>query len=90
MAPITARSFTVPQTASQPTWDYDPDQVYVVPNPATNESMEPWRLHPNNSDPSGLKIEFFLTVRADQVSKKTFEHLKAAGLCKVELTTDQL
>ena len=50
--------FTVPQTASQRRWEYDEDQVYVVPNPATGESMAPWRLNPNNSDPSGLKIEF--------------------------------
>ncbi|MBN1164329.1 MAG: hypothetical protein JXB45_07105 [Candidatus Krumholzibacteriota bacterium] len=33
-------------------------EVYVVPNPATLESMEPWRLGPCNEDPSGYKIEF--------------------------------
>lgn len=50
--------YTVPQSASQPSWDYDPDQVFVVPNPATQESMAPWALNPNNDDPTGLKVEF--------------------------------
>jgi hypothetical protein len=34
------------------------ERIYVVPNPATNESMQPWRLHPTNDDPTGLKVEF--------------------------------
>ena len=34
------------------------EQIYVVPNPATNESMQPWALDPTNDDPTGLKIEF--------------------------------
>ncbi len=50
--------YTVPQSASQPTWDYDPDQVYVVPNPASAETMAPWALEANNDDPTGLKVEF--------------------------------
>ena len=29
-----------------------------MPNPVTDESMEPWRLEPNNSDATGLKCEF--------------------------------
>lgn len=37
---------------------YDRREVYVVPNPATAESMEPWRLEPNMSDPTGIKVEF--------------------------------
>jgi len=60
---------TVPQSASQPAWNYHPDQVYVVPNPATGPwedpdtgeyvgTLAPWRLDPNNYDPTGVKIEF--------------------------------
>ncbi len=50
--------YTVPQSASQPAWDYDQDQVYVVPNPASAETMAPWALEANNDDPTGLKVEF--------------------------------
>jgi len=50
--------YTVPQSESQASWDYDVDRVYVVPNPATTESMAPWSLHSNNDDPTGLKVEF--------------------------------
>jgi hypothetical protein len=50
--------YTVPQSASQPTWDYDEEQVYVVPNPASAETMAPWALESNNDDPTGLKVEF--------------------------------
>jgi hypothetical protein len=34
------------------------NEVYVVPNPATAESMQPWTLSPNNEDPTGIKVEF--------------------------------
>jgi hypothetical protein len=34
------------------------DEVYVVPNPATPKTMAPWKLEPNNDDPTGTKIEF--------------------------------
>jgi hypothetical protein len=34
------------------------DEIYVVPNPAMRESLRPWQLAPNNSDPTGLKVEF--------------------------------
>ena len=61
--------YTVPQSASQPGWNYNPDQVYVVPNPATGPwedpntgeytgTLAPWRLNPNNEDPTGVKVEF--------------------------------
>jgi len=38
--------YTVPQSRSQAAWDFDPDQVYVVPNPATRETLAPWRSIP--------------------------------------------
>ncbi|MCP4545878.1 MAG: hypothetical protein GY835_05350 [bacterium] len=50
--------YTVPQSRSQGSWEYDPSKVIVVPNPATTESMAPWALGANNDDPTGLKIEF--------------------------------
>ena len=51
-------TFVEPGTVSQPDYEYDPDQIYVVPNPATTESMQPWTLSPNNDDPTGIKVEF--------------------------------
>jgi hypothetical protein len=50
--------YASPQSSSQVAADFDEKQVYVVPNPVTAENMEPWRLHGNNDDPSGLKAEF--------------------------------
>lgn len=50
--------FAVPGSRSQPRWDYDEDRVYVVPNPASAETMAPWALFPNRNDPTGLKVEF--------------------------------
>ncbi|MDZ7860982.1 MAG: hypothetical protein U5O15_10040 [Candidatus Krumholzibacteriota bacterium] len=34
------------------------DEIFVVPNPVTKESVEPWKLGKNMDDPSGIKIEF--------------------------------
>jgi hypothetical protein len=64
--------YTVPQSRSQASWNFDPDKVYVVPNPATRASLEPWALNPNNDDPTGLKVEF--------------RHLPAA-LCTIRIYT---
>ena len=50
--------YVVPQSDAQSSENYDEKEVYVVPNPATEENMEPWRLDPNNDDPSGIKVEF--------------------------------
>ncbi len=70
--PANGFAFSIPQSASQPAWDYDENEVYVVPNPATRESMAPWTLFPNNEDPTGLKVEF--------------RHLPAA-LCRIRIYT---
>jgi hypothetical protein len=73
--------YTVPQSASQPAWNYDSSRIYVVPNPATYNpdaprgergTMEPWALGPNNEDPTGLKVEF--------------RHLPAAN-CQIKVFT---
>lgn len=39
---------------------------------------------------AGLKIEFFLTIRADQVARDVFEVLKDAGLRKVEIGIESM
>jgi hypothetical protein len=50
--------YTVPLSDAQESAVYEDDEVYVVPNPATTESMEPWQLEPNMDDPTGIKVEF--------------------------------
>jgi hypothetical protein len=39
-------------------------EIYAVPNPVTRRTLEPWQLHPNNEDPTGLKVEFHHLPRA--------------------------
>ncbi len=34
------------------------NEIYVVPNPATPQSLKDWQLLPNNDDPTGVKVEF--------------------------------
>ncbi|MCK5618780.1 MAG: hypothetical protein KAJ17_05245, partial [Candidatus Krumholzibacteria bacterium] len=51
-------TFIEPRSASQPAYDYREGDIYVVPNPATTESMAAWTLSPNNDDPTGIKVEF--------------------------------
>ena len=50
--------FTVPLSDAQESAEYEEKEVYVVPNPATMEAMEPWALEPNMDDPTGIKVEF--------------------------------
>jgi hypothetical protein len=50
--------YATPVSDAQPAETYQEKEVYVVPNPATRESMEPWQLVPNNDDPTGIKVEF--------------------------------
>jgi hypothetical protein len=50
--------YTVPLSDAQPAETYQEKEVYVVPNPATTQAMEPWRLEPNDDDPTGIKVEF--------------------------------
>jgi hypothetical protein len=35
------------------------EEIYVVPNPATTESMKAWQLEPNNEDPTGVKVAWY-------------------------------
>jgi len=50
--------YTRPVSDSQEEKGFESDEVYVVPNPATAESMAPWELEPNMDDPTGIKVEF--------------------------------
>ncbi|MBN2184365.1 MAG: hypothetical protein JW746_03455 [Candidatus Krumholzibacteriota bacterium] len=50
--------YTRPVSDSQEAENFDGDKVYVVPNPATAETMSPWQLEPNMDDPTGVKVEF--------------------------------
>jgi len=50
--------YIVPLSDAQDAEEFDENEVYVVPNPATKESMAPWTLQPNQDDPTGIKVEF--------------------------------
>jgi hypothetical protein len=77
-------------------YDQADQEIYVVPNPATRESMTPWRLHPNNSDPSGWKLEFhhlpaatgkvtIFTIAGDMVKALPFDGRAGNGSAKWDL-----
>jgi len=50
--------YTNPLSDAQEAVGFDENEVYVIPNPATTESMDPWRLEPNQDDATGIKVEF--------------------------------
>ena len=50
--------YITPLSDAQKAETFQEKAVYVVPNPATVEAMEPWKLEPNQDDPTGIKIEF--------------------------------
>lgn len=51
--------FTPPTAAlAAERWEDAAREIYVVPNPVTRASLDPWRLQPKNDDPSGVKVEF--------------------------------
>ena len=50
--------YAEPQSVARDAWAFDADEVYVVPNPVTNQSMAAWQLDPTNTDPTGTKLEF--------------------------------
>jgi hypothetical protein len=66
------------------------DEIYVVPNPATEQSMRAWTLQPNNDDPTGVKVEFHhlpqsrglvtvYTLSGDMVVELPFDGSNGAG-----------
>lgn len=56
--PSSSFRYVEPASYTQEAWEYSDEQIYVVPNPATRESLAPWTLEPNNDDPTGIKVEF--------------------------------
>ncbi len=87
-----------PTTPSQRDYQYNESEVYVVPNPATTASMQPWTLSPNNDDPSGLKVEFrnlpadqgtirIYTIAGDLVEEIRFDGRNGAGTVQWDLVS---
>ncbi len=87
-----------PGTSSQKDYAYSEDDVYVVPNPATTESMQPWTLSPNNDDPTGIKVEFrnlpadqgtirIYTLAGDLVEELPFDGRSGQGTMKWDLVS---
>ena len=90
--------FVEPRTPSQPDYAYQEGEVYVVPNPATTESMQPWALHPNNDDPTGIKVEFrnlpmdkgmirIYTLSGDMVQELPFDGRTGIGTVEWDLVS---
>jgi len=93
--------FIEPRTASQLDYAYDDSDVYVVPNPATTESMAAWALEPNNEDPTGIKVEFrnlpasrgsirVYTVAGDLVIELPFDGSTGIGTVQWDLVSRNL
>lgn len=93
--------FIEPKSTSQQPYAYDEDEIYVVPNPATTESMAAWSLEPNNEDPTGIKIEFrnlprsrgiirVYTLAGDLVQELPFDGTNGVGTVKWDLVSRNL
>jgi hypothetical protein len=57
-APSSNFTYVEPLSSSTEAYETPTRPIYVVPNPATRESMAAWALDPTNDDPSGTKVEF--------------------------------
>jgi hypothetical protein len=90
--------FVEPAVPSQADHAYREEAVYVVPNPATAESMQPWALGPNNDDPTGVKVEFrnlpadrgtirVFTLAGDLVAEISFDGRTGTGTARWDLVT---
>ncbi len=93
--------FVEPKSASQPAYSYEEGNIYVVPNPATRESMAAWTLAPNNDDPTGIKVEFrnlprargtirVYTIAGDLVKELEFDGTGGVGTVKWDLVSRSL
>jgi hypothetical protein len=90
--------FVEPKSAAQHPAFYDEDEVYVVPNPATTETMSGWALSPSEFDPSGVKIEFrnlpasqgvirIYTIAGDLVEEIHFDAAAHGGTVEWDLVS---
>ncbi len=89
-SPASNFKFVTPLSDAQTVEEYDEREVYVVPNPVTRDRIDPWRMSPNNSDPTGIKCEFhnlprcrntvrIYTVAGDLVQTLTHDGTKGHG-----------
>jgi hypothetical protein len=89
-SPASNFNFVTPLSDAQSVEEFDEREVYVVPNPVTRDRIDPWRMSPNNSDPSGIKCEFhnlprcrntvrIYTVAGDLVQTLTHDGTKGHG-----------
>jgi len=90
--------YVEPRTVAQSDYRYDDTEIYVVPNPATVASMQPWALGPNNNDPTGIKIEFrnlpadrgtvrVYTIAGDLVAELPFDGTDGNGTIRWDLVS---
>ena len=90
--------YVEPKSASQVADAYDENLIYVVPNPATKQSMAAWALNPTNDDPTGIKVEFrnlppsrgvirIYTLSADLVRELHFNATGGVGTVKWDLVS---
>ncbi len=91
--------YVQPLSVSQEAWSYDENQIYVVPNPATRETMGDWpSLAPNNDDPTGIKVEFrnlpkstgvirIYTLASDLVQELNFDGTDGVGTVMWDLVS---
>ena len=88
--------YVEPKSAAAESYEYPRRPIYVVPNPATRESMAAWALDPTNDDPSGVKVEFrnlphvpgvirIYTLAGDLVIKIPFDGSNGNGTMKWDL-----
>jgi len=87
-----------PRDASRHDWEFHSGDVYVVPNPATQQSLVGWSLSPNESDPTGIKVEFrslpadrgtirIYTLSGDLVQALEFDGRGGIGSVKWDLVS---
>jgi hypothetical protein len=90
--------FVEPNGPAQADYAYRDEAIYVVPNPATRESMAAWALTPNNDDPTGIKVEFrnlpadrgvirVFTLAGDLVTELPFDGRTGRGIAKWDLVS---
>jgi hypothetical protein len=91
-------SYVEPLSSSVEAYETTSRSIYVVPNPATRQSMEAWALDPTNDDPSGIKIEFrnlpkstgtirVYTLAGDLVKVLSFDGRGGVGTVKWDLVS---
>ncbi len=94
--------YVQPKSPSQEAFAYEEKNIYVVPNPATRESMAEWpALEPNNDDPTGIKVEFrnlpksagvirVYTLSGDLVQELPFDGRTGVGTVSWDLVSRNL